>query len=179
MPTLNEAESRARKLAQLVGATPEDLPVFGGTGVEGRPRVEVRAGRLHYVLTERGTDTEKLSTSDLDELLYVVFQDVTFILASRHEVAHRMPNEDPRRQRFQKQEELMGRLEPNWQERLTAEHEGVLRKYPYDDAGGERAELSRQLRAQGHDPDAAWRLACERYPLPRGASDDVGPGGGR
>lgn len=62
----------------------------------------------------RGQEIERHSSIDLDDILYWVFQGVTFSMAVKYEVAHRIEGEDFRRQLWQKQFELLDWLNPAW-----------------------------------------------------------------
>jgi hypothetical protein len=165
--TLPEIETRVRELARQVSAPERLLPTFGHSEDGARPHVEVdRDGRLHYVVVERGSELERRTTLELDDLLWQIFQYVTFSMASEFEVKHRIPHEDCRRLIFAKQIELLGMLAPEWANRERANHKTILEHHPFDDASTARARLTAALRKAGGSPETAWRRACERYPLP-------------
>ncbi len=165
-PNLRTIRSKVNHLAGLVGASESQLPTFGPKGEDSRHHVEVTGGELHYVFVERGEEKSRFSTYDIDELLYVVLRDATAEIASKYELAHRVPDEDTRRQRFQKHEDLLALLSPAWAERRRAEHNEILRQSPYDDAWPARTRLFDELRAKGYAHDPAWALAVDSYPLP-------------
>ncbi len=72
-------------------------------------------------------------TTDLDELLYWIFQDVTFSMACSYELAHRIPGMDSRWLRFQHQLELLQTLHPGWKERCAADLAEVPKNHPFVD----------------------------------------------
>jgi hypothetical protein len=76
---------------------------------------------MEYVVAERGSEFERRTTVRRDDLLYWVFQSVTFSMASKYEVQHRNPDEDFRKQLFTKQFELLDQLDPAWTERRKRE----------------------------------------------------------
>jgi hypothetical protein len=133
LPDLAEIEHCVRRLAARIGAPDRELPTFGHSEDGARPHVEVTARGLHYVVVERGEELQRLTTRDVDELLWHVFKDVTFSLAGRFELAHRVPGQDTRRARFAKQVELLETLSPVWAKRLSAEHRVILASHPFDD----------------------------------------------
>jgi catechol 2,3-dioxygenase-like lactoylglutathione lyase family enzyme len=76
-------------------------------------------------VVERGQELRRDTTRDLDELLYHVFESVTFELACDYERAHRIAGEDIRRQLFARQLELLSSLSPAWAEREASEHRRI------------------------------------------------------
>jgi hypothetical protein len=125
-PGLPEIRARVRELVDQVGAPPGDPVSYGGSRQDGTPHIEV-GSRYHFVVFERRT------TDDLDELLYWIFDGVTFSMASNFEVKHRRPGEDSRRQLFAKQIEFLERLSPEWAARQDAEHAEILSRHPFVD----------------------------------------------
>jgi len=165
--TLLEIENRVRDLARQVGAPDPILPTFGDSKDGARPHVEVdRVGRLHYVVVERGEELERNTTLELDELLWQIFQHVTFSMACEFEVKHRVAHEDCRRLIFAKQVELLRILSPEWAKREEGNHQAILERHSFDDTSAARARLTAALREVGDSPEVAWQKACERYPLP-------------
>ena len=187
--TLPEIEAEITRLAAVLGVKRRGmLPTYGRSSDFAQPHIEVHRSGYHLVVVERGQELSRLTTPDLDEVLYQVFEGVTSELAGDYELAHRVEGIDGRRVWFPLQVELLGRLSDDWARRQAGEQATLLRRYPFDDHADKRADLSQQLRAAGHSPTAAWRAACERYPLPRaagrrrsknGALGDVPDGGGR
>lgn len=100
------------------------------------------AGARHYeqagrgwdaVVTERGLELERLHLVNDSEALYQMARDVTFSMACRYELANRVEGLDARRLMFAQQLELMGRISPDWQDRLRGEIEAILAEHPYSD----------------------------------------------
>lgn len=167
MNSLTDIKAEVDRLAAVIGASGyHALPTYGHTEDFARPHIEVDSRGYHFVVVERGQEHERFTTGELDELLYRIFRSVTFSLAFEYELAHRIETQDCRRLGFQRQEELLARLSERWAERKAAEHERLLREHPFDDYSSVRAGLTKELREAGHSPEAAWRMACERYPLP-------------
>lgn len=131
--TLSEIESRVKNLTAVIDAPVETLPTFGHSEQSGRPHIEVDSNGYHYVIVERGQELERHTTPDIDELLYYTFRWITFGLAVKHELHHRIPGQDVRRVLFAYQQNLLTKLSPAWGERRKQEHEQILQKHPFRD----------------------------------------------
>jgi hypothetical protein len=173
MLDLAQIEEEIGRLADLIDASQAVLPTYGFSDGNGRPHIEVDERGYHYVSTERGHEFDRWTTQRADVLLYAVFRSVTFELASKYELEHRVAHRDARRLLFQKQIEIMSVLSETWATRLSTEKEQLLQLFPYDDQSSERATLAKSLRDQGFSPSDASRLANERFPSPsRGTLED-------
>lgn len=173
MKNLAEIKLEIERLSKLVHAGQELLPSYGYSDGSGRPHIEVDASGYHYVESERGHEFDRWSTKELDELLYAVFRSVTFQMACEYELRHRVPEKESRRVIFLRQIGLMSTLSEKWAERLSREQEKIVRLFPFDDNAHVRAVLTKGLRDQGHSPEDASRIACEKYPEPaRGTIKD-------
>ena len=90
-------------------------------------------GNYHYVCMERGNENKHFVEPNIKEILYYVFNDITFLLAIKYELEHRKGKEDSRKILFKKQLELLGMIDKKYQgmrEKIIAE---VLEKAPYQD----------------------------------------------
>ncbi|MBA4016514.1 MAG: hypothetical protein C0483_04945 [Pirellula sp.] len=125
--------NRYYALCKRLGA-PRTASVYHtvGTGF-GDPHVEINSAGYHYVVTERGQEYRRRTTTDAEELLYWLISDVVFDMASKYELQHRVPKQDGRRLMFQKRIELISTLSPEWAERKRAEIEAILAEHPYSD----------------------------------------------
>ncbi|MEO6282261.1 MAG: Imm63 family immunity protein [Dyadobacter sp.] len=132
--SLADLEKIVEKLAAIIEAPASLLPTYGRSLDGAHPHVEADlAGMWHYVIVERGQELERKTTGDLDDLLYWIFANVTFSMAVKYEGKTRVSGQDFRRIMFQKQEELLGELNENWQRREEQEHRLILGKHPFDD----------------------------------------------
>ncbi len=131
--TLSEIKAEVDRLAAHIGASGYVLPTYGRSEDGARPHIEVDSHDYHYVIVERGQELKRLTTNDLDELLFNVFESVTFSLACKCELAHRVESQDFRRILFQRQVELLSTLFPHWGERESQNHKQILRQHPFDD----------------------------------------------
>jgi hypothetical protein len=128
---LAQIRMEVARLAATIEAPDSLLPTYGKTEDSARPHIEVDSAGYHYVVVERGVEVEQITTPELDELLYAVFQTVTFSLACRFAGSHRIAGEDSRRPMFQHQVELLGKLEPRWARRRLQEQDVVLQRHPF------------------------------------------------
>lgn len=110
-----------------------DVSVFSAPRGDGSPYIEVADDAYYFVIEERGTELHRRRTTDLDELLYWIFDHVTSSLSSDFELRHRKPGEDSRRQLFCKHEALLAQLSPHWGERKAEEHRRIVARHPFND----------------------------------------------
>jgi hypothetical protein len=135
MLSLRQIRHQVEKRAPLIGAEHDDLPTYGSSRDFGYPHIEVDESHYHWVVVERGQELERRTYTELDDLLFTVFASATHSIASRWELAHRASNQDSRRLLFQRQIELLTRLDPAWAARQREHLDAVLRKHPFQDAG--------------------------------------------
>jgi hypothetical protein len=136
MSTLSASTLRRRYIGACdrLGVPEARFPYQSQPAHDGSPHVEVTGDLYHYVVTERGTEFERRSTPDADELLYWLLQGVTFSLACDFELKHRVAGRDFRRLLFAKQLELLRGLSPDWERKRASEIERVLQQHPFDDS---------------------------------------------
>lgn len=133
MLTLDQVKEEVSSRAHLIGAHSYDLPTFGITEGSGRPHVEVGLDSYHFVVSERGIEYERISSKDIDVILYRIFQSVTFEIAVRFELAHRVSGDDCRRLLWSKQLELLQTLSANWRDERKTQIEAILLEHPFRD----------------------------------------------
>jgi hypothetical protein len=130
---LPEIKSKIDELAKIIDATQAILPTYGYSDQTARPHVEVDSTSYHFVIAEHGQEIERHTTFEIDELLYYVFQCVTFELACKYELEHRVKEQDFRRILFEHQEELLSKLSLAWGEQRNREHAQILQSHPFSD----------------------------------------------
>jgi hypothetical protein len=167
MLTLAEIETKVNELAQKIEAPQSILPTYGYSDPTERPHVEVSAVAYYYIVTERGQELSRYTAFDIDDLLYKIFDDITFDLSIKYEMSHRIMTQDSRRMHFQRQVELLSILSPNWAKRESQKHDEILKRHPYDDFEHIRIAFAKELREQEYSSDVIWKMACEKYPPPK------------
>lgn len=168
VPSLLEAtKAEVDRLAAKIDATGDLLPTYGDSDDTARPHIEYDLHGYHYVVHERGQEGKRVTTTELEELLFHIFRGVTFSLALRYQSKHRIEDQDFRRLLFKYQESLLFMLSPLWAEIEAREHAWLLRQHPVDDQASSRADLTRSLWEEGFAHEIAWEKACEKYPLPK------------
>jgi len=100
---------------------------------DGSAHLEVVNAKFHYVVTERGSEFERKTTTEKDQLLYWFVSDLVFRLASNYELKNRIQGQSFRRLLFAKEIELMESLNKNWAEYKRLEIEEILKSSPYND----------------------------------------------
>ena len=110
-----------------------EWPFYTSPRHDGSPHVEVSGEELSYVVTERGSEFVRRTTTSQDDLLYWLASDMVFSLAGHYEFNHREPGRDSRRIMFARELELMGRISPTWRTRKEAEIMSILAQHPYHD----------------------------------------------
>lgn len=153
------------ELALKINASTNLLPTYNHIIGDGTPCIEVdNDGNMFYVISERGNEFSREKTDKIDDLLYWIFADVTFSMSCEYEKKNRIEDKDCRRIIFDKQEELLGQLNETWREKEQAEHQQILKSFPFDDLAGLRAIFWGQLREQGYSELESKKLAYEKYP---------------
>ncbi|MDM5317240.1 Imm63 family immunity protein [Fictibacillus sp. b24] len=95
------------------------------------PHIEVNESGYHYVVIERGIELKRLTTNDIDELLFAIFNGITYEVALNYEVENRVKNQDSRIISFKKQEELLGVINEKWKMKQELYHREILKRSPY------------------------------------------------
>jgi hypothetical protein len=164
--TLKSIKAEVDRNAKLISTSGNYLPTYGYSRDLGYSHVEVdKKGLLHYVIVdERGQERERKTTGNLIELLFWIFDGVTFSMASDYERTNRIETQDCRRLLFVKQEELLGIVDKNWKEVKQKEHEEILKRNPFDDLASLRATYYRELRGKGYSESEIDQLAYKKYP---------------
>jgi hypothetical protein len=86
-----------------------------------------------YAARERGRETFRQETEDVDELVYWVVHDVAGGIAMDWALRHRRKGQDSRRRWFPRWIALMAGLRPDWGARTAAYVDAVLERSPYLD----------------------------------------------
>jgi hypothetical protein len=166
-PKLSEIKSKINEFAKVIDASKDALPTFGFSEHSGRPHVEADSNGYHFVIAERGQEFHRHTSFDMNEILYDVFQTVTFELACKYELDHRVHGQDFRRIMFEKQEELLSKLSASWGERRRQEHDQILLANPFNDVFNPVAAYAQELKEQGFPPEVRWKMARDKFNPPK------------
>ncbi len=131
--TLSEIQAKVQELAQVLNAPPSCLPTYGYSTNTGHPHVEIDSQGYYYAAFDRNTVAMQHHTKEIDQLLWWIFVDITWALASQYENVHRDKNQDQRRLIFEHQVKLLNMLSPQWGERQRHEQERILEQHPFHD----------------------------------------------
>ena len=121
-------KKRVEKLAKKIQAPESYIPTFDYSEQSGLPHIEIIGNTFYYVVCERGIEFSRKSTNDEKELLYWIFQSITFSMACDLERKNRKENEDFRIQLFQIQEDLITIIDREYALILKDKHEKLLKK---------------------------------------------------
>lgn len=127
------------KIKELCEKLPEKIDInsyvtFGKQEDLAKPNIQIdNLGIFNFIIVERGNEIEKRLTRNLDDLLYWIFDLITFDLASKFELQNRDNKVDFRRILFEKQEEIMAQLSNEWKIRKENAHNEILKIYPFTD----------------------------------------------
>ncbi len=131
--TLPEVQTKVQELAQVLNAPPGYLPTYGYSTNIGHPHVEIDSQGYYYAAFDRDTVAMQHHTTEVDQLLYWIFVDVTWALASEYAKTHRNKSQDQRRLIFEHQVDLLNIVSPKWGERQRHEQERILEQHPFHD----------------------------------------------
>ena len=166
LKSLKEVKQIVGKLGRMIKAPTSDLPTFGRSSGWARPHIAVDSMGYHYIVEERGQEIRHETTDDLDQLMFWIFEQVSFDISLRESVAARQENLDDSRFFYVRQEELLHKLKPGWAEVIHQKHAKILEEFPFDDFAYVRALYCKQLRESGLSEEEIDKIAFEKYPEP-------------
>ncbi len=97
---------------------------------DGSPHIEEVNGKFEFVVTERGTEFERIKDLSTNDVLYMLMESITMLMATQYELENRKEGIDGRSVWFPYQEKLMAEFNPKWADRLSAEHAKALKEHP-------------------------------------------------
>jgi hypothetical protein len=130
-PPLVALKEEIDKLASYIEAPQELLPTYVRSIDFAHPHLEWDQEGYHWVVIERGKEMKRISSRDPEDILYQVFQSVTFEMASSFSTRNPDKKEDFRRKLWSHQLELLRRIKPSWAEKRNLEIEAILLKAPF------------------------------------------------
>jgi hypothetical protein len=131
--SISTIRKKVREYGKKIHAPSHLLSVRASSDGFGTPHIEIDENGYNYVVSERGEEFERRQTKDIDKLLYWIFNEIVFIMASDYELENRKPNEDFRKQLFAKQLELMEQLDSKFAQWNKEELDKILEETPYED----------------------------------------------
>jgi hypothetical protein len=93
-PTLDQIKQAVHERALVIDAPEDLLATYNVSKDLGYPHIEETGGVFAWIVRERGQEYERRTTRSVDELLYWVFAAVTFSMATKWELQHRIESED-------------------------------------------------------------------------------------
>ena len=87
------------------------------------------------MVTERGTEIERIKGLTSDDVLYLILEGVTLHMATTYELDNRKEGIDGRSVWFPYQENLMSQFKLEWGQRLKADHQRILKQHPFRNIG--------------------------------------------
>ena len=130
--SISTIRKMVREYGKKIGVPKQLLTVQTTTDGFGTPHIEIDDQGYHYVVSERGTEHKRKTTSDFHTLLYWIFKDIVFEMASDFELNHRKPEEDFRRILFNKDLELFEKLDRQWYMWEKEDIDNILKENPYE-----------------------------------------------
>ena len=128
METLSELKNQVEELSEMIDAPTQFIPTFYTIEQTRLPHVEIRGLEYHFVVCERGSEHSRKTTKDKNEILFWIFDGITFSMACSEEIKNRRENEDFRVQLFQIQENLLAKINVEYSERLKMKHDKLLNR---------------------------------------------------
>lgn len=121
MLSLDEIKQKVKDLANRINAPLDMFLTFGNSRNDGTPDVDVDSHHYYFVARDRDAVCTNRKTSDLDELLYWIFNEITLLRASAYVRKYCGPGDSPSRMRFTHQLFLLEMLNIKWKERCEKE----------------------------------------------------------
>jgi hypothetical protein len=132
--TLSAIKEQVEALGERISVPSNLYPTYGRSADGALPHIEIDpSGRFHFVVVERGQELDRRTTAVLDDLLFWVFDTITFSMSCAFELKNRNRSQDFRRILFDKHEELLGCINIEWQKKVRHNHNLILAKHPFAD----------------------------------------------
>jgi hypothetical protein len=128
MVTLTPDDLRKRLETELkkIHGDSELLPDINNSNDFAKPFIEIDSYGYNYICRERGVEIFRKIQFDIDELLYEVFDHLTWEMAKAWELKNRREHEDFRLQLFAKQVDLMTKIKNDFGKRVNNKLQRIL-----------------------------------------------------
>lgn len=146
---INEVRKLIYKHGEKIGLPYDSklYPIFSSTGnvFSDGGTIYISNNEYHYVIMERGKENKHYRSLDINDILYPLFEGITFSLASKYELKNRNEKEDPRKLLWSKQLELLGKIDPLFKERCQKEIDSILKIAPYKKCNWQKIDVYRVI----------------------------------
>lgn len=95
--------------------------------------IYIADSKYHYVNMERGQVRKHIESKNVEDILYQIFNSITFSIACDYELKNRKENEDFRRILWNKQLELLNKINKEYAKIRKNEIEQILEISPFKD----------------------------------------------
>lgn len=103
------------------------LPEINNSNSNCEPFIEIWQNAYYYICLERGKDVFRKQTTDLNELIFMVMENLTFKMALDWAKLQPKSNSDLRIPAFAKQVELMKTINLDYGDRLNASLQKIIK----------------------------------------------------
>ncbi|WP_417813918.1 Imm63 family immunity protein [Thalassospira alkalitolerans] len=129
--SLKEIQLLVFHLGDKIDAPYASTIIFDSSPQNGRPHLEIKGDEFHYICEERGLIIHDNKTNNIDELLYWIFQNISFEMALDYEFKNRKKGQDTRKILFSKQLEILQKISEKWKLKRQEEINGILKFNPF------------------------------------------------
>ena len=137
MKSLDEIKNFIYEAGTKIGLKNDSnlYPVFSlnNTAFSDGATIYITNNEYHYVVTERGKINKHIKSCEIDDILYPLFESITFNIACKYELEHRKADKDSTRLIWKKQLELLETINPQFKDSCQADIEKILKIAPYRD----------------------------------------------
>lgn len=130
---LKEIQDKVYEIGKKIEAPKVLLTMHSQPVDDGTPYVTMSDGVFSYISSERGCEFSRKSDLSINDLIYLVFDRATSIMAMDYELNNRIEGQDSRRLYFLKRIELMTKLDCTWGYRTRQEINRTLLSSPFAD----------------------------------------------
>jgi len=124
---------KLESVASQINAPRDLIPSINEPSENAKPYVKLTTSGFRYCVQDRDSIIKDMETADVEELVYWVFADITFVMALAHELQFRRAGQDSRRLIFTHQLQLLEKLEPRWRTRRDLEIQAILSQARFND----------------------------------------------
>lgn len=130
MLTLEEMKKYILKMGDIISIREDSalLPMFSKTKDVFNEGASIYIDdKYHYIIMERGRMYQHYESTTLEDILYPLFKNITSSLAQKFEVKHRKKEEDFRKLMWEKQLELLGKIDEKFVDIRRREIDEILK----------------------------------------------------